>query len=303
MKHHENHHHHHTSGRLFLSILLNAMITIVEAAGGIFSGSLALLSDAIHNLSDTFALIIAFAANKMGHRKPNARRTFGYKRLEILSAFINSSILTGLSIYLIYEAILRFLEPVTVKSGLMFFIAVIGLLGNLFSMLFLHKDSRQSLNVKAAYLHLLGDTLSSLAVIGGATLIYFFQIAWIDPLLTILISIVIVIQAYGILRESIDILMQSTPNSIKLDEVKAVIEKHPQIRNVHHVHCWQMQDHDILFEAHIEITRDITVSESNRLLSEIEHLLKEQFGITHTTFQIEFGYCDDTEMIKQPATN
>jgi cobalt-zinc-cadmium efflux system protein len=288
------------SGRLLVSILLNGLITLTEIAGGILSNSLALISDAIHNLSDTLALTLAWIANRVGRRKPNARRTFGYKRFEILTAFINASILTAISIYLIYEAMLRFLHPEPVKSGLMLLIAVIGLFANLLSMLFLHRDSKESLNVKAAYVHLLGDTLSSVAVIGGAILIYYTQLVWIDPLLTLIISIVIMIQAYRILQESIEILMQSTPQNLNLAEIKALVEQHPMIRNIHHVHCWQLQDHDVLFEAHIETSKDLLLSDTAILVSEIEILLKEKFRITHTTLQVEFDVCRDKAMIKQP---
>ena len=146
-----SHHHENPSGRLLISILLNGLITLVEIVGGVFSNSLALISDAIHNLSDTLALILAWLANNVSGRKPNARRTFGYKRFEILSAFINASVLTAISIYLVYEAILRFIHPEPVRSGLMLIIAVIGLGANLVSMLFLHRDSNKSLNIKAAY--------------------------------------------------------------------------------------------------------------------------------------------------------
>ena len=293
-------HHENPSSRIFISILLNGLITLVEIIGGVFSNSLALISDAIHNLSDTLALILAWFANNFSGRKPDARRTFGYKRFEILSAFINASVLTAISIYLIYEAILRFLHPEPVRSGLMFIIAGIGLVANLISMLFLHRDSRKNLNIKAAYVHLLGDTLSSVAVIGGAVLIYYTKVEWIDPSLTLIISIVIIVQAYKILRESINILMQSTPGNLNLDEIKICLEKYPMIRNIHHVHCWQLQDHDILFEAHIETSKDLLLSESGKLLKEVEEILKQKFRITHTTLQVEFDVCGDKSMIKQP---
>jgi cobalt-zinc-cadmium efflux system protein len=295
-----SHHHENPSGRLFISILLNGLITLVEIVGGIFSNSLALISDAIHNLGDTLALILAWLANNFSGRKPDARRTFGYKRLEILSAFINASVLTAISIYLIYEAILRFLHPEPVRSALMLIIAVIGLIANLISMLFLRGDSNKNLNIKAAYVHLLGDTLSSVAVIGGAILIYYTKDVWIDPLLTLIISIVIIIQAYKILRESVDILMQSTPEKLNLDEIKIYLEKYPMISNIHHVHCWQLQDHDILFEAHIETSEDLLLSESCKLQKEIEDVLRKKFHITHTTLQVEFDVCGDKAMIKQP---
>ncbi len=293
MGNHAHHHHRDPSGRLLGSILLNGLITIAEITGGILSNSLALVSDAIHNLSDTLALILAWAANRIGGRKPDTRRTFGYRRLEILSAFINASVLAGISIWLMYEAVTRFVHPGEVGTGLMFVIALIGFVGNLVSMLFLRHDAHGSLNVKAAYIHLLGDTISSVAVIAGALVIRYTGYTWIDPLLTLVISIVIIRQAYGILRASVEILMQSTPEDLDIEEIVALLEQNPVIRNVHHVHCWQLEDHDIQFEAHVETSRDMLLSESNLLMAETEKLLREQFGITHTTLQFEFEGCGD----------
>lgn len=287
------------SGRLLITIFLNGLITVVEIIGGIFSNSLALISEAIHNLSDTLALLLAWVANKYSDIRPNTRRTFGYQRLEIISAFINASALTAISIYLIYVAVQRFVHPQPVRSGIMMVIALIGLIANLASMLFLRQDSKKNLNFKAAYIHLLGDTLSSVAVIGGAILIYFTGVVWIDPILTLLISVVIIFQAYRILRESVDILMQSTPRSVDLDAIRILIENDPKIRNVHHVHCWQLQDHNILFEAHIETAKDLLLSESLKLQKEIEAVLKKEFNISHTTLQFEFGGCGDKSMIKK----
>lgn len=293
------HNHHNPGSRLLYSVLLNALITALEIAGGIFSNSLALISDAIHNLSDTLALMLAWLANRVGKRKPDARRTFGYKRFEILSAFINASALTAISIYLIYVAILRLLHPEEVKPTLMLIIAVVGLGANLASMLFLHRDAKHNLNVKAAYLHLLGDTLSSVAVIAGAIVIYITGVHWIDPLLTMIISVVIIFQAYRILRESTDILMQTTPAHINLQEVKQILENHPQVKNIHHVHCWQLQDKDVLFEAHVETANNMSLSESGGLIEDLDKLLKTNFGIQHTTLQVEYDCCKDTAMIKQ----
>ncbi|MEI6681780.1 MAG: cation diffusion facilitator family transporter [Bacteroidota bacterium] len=297
------HHHENPSERLLVSILLNGAITLAEIAGGILSNSLSLVSEAIHNLSDTLALTLTWVANRVGGRKPDARRTFGYKRFEILSAFINAALLTGISVYLSYIAVVRFMHPETVATGLMLVVASVGFTGNLVSMLFLHRDSKKSLNVKAAYLHLLGDTISSLAVIAGALFIRYTGIVWIDPLLTILISCVILVQAWGILRESVDILMQSTPQHLDLASIKTLLEKQPCVRNIHHVHCWQLQDHDILFEAHISTTEDMLLSDSNILRGRIEKILQENFSITHTTLEIEFETCHDTSMISQPCQN
>lgn len=297
---HPSPHNQNPSGRLLLSVLLNAMITLIEIAGGILSNSLALISDAIHNLSDTLALALAWLANRVGKRKPDARHTFGYQRIEILSTFVNASILTAVSIYLIYEAVIRFLHPEPVKSGLMLIIAMFGLFANLISMLFLHRDSKHSMNIKAAYLHLLGDTLASVAVIIGAILIRYSAILWIDPALTFIISFVIIHQAYQILRESTDILMQSAPEHLNLEDVKIFLEKHPLVRNVHHIHCWQLQDGKVHFEAHLETCQDMKLSDSGELRAEIEILLRDHFKINHVTLQIEYDACEDRDMIKMP---
>jgi cobalt-zinc-cadmium efflux system protein len=182
----------------------------------------------------------------------------------------------------------------------MLIIALFGLFANLISMLFLHRDSKHSMNIKAAYLHLLGDTLSSVAVVGGAILIRYTGILWIDPALTFIISIVIIRQAYHILRESIDILMQSAPGHLNLEDVKILLEKHPLVRNVHHIHCWQLQDRKVHFEAHLETCHDMKLSESGELRAEIETLLRDHFKINHATMQIEYDMCDDKDMIKMP---
>lgn len=283
-----------------VSIVLNGLITLVQVIGGIFSNSLALLSDAIHNFGDTLGLVLAYIANKVGKRKPDSKKTFGYKRFEIISAFVNAALLTGLSVYLVYEAITRLLHPEPVGSVLMLIVAVTGFLANLIAMLFLHDDSKINLNVRAAYTHLLGDTLSSVGVIAGAIIMYYSGATWIDPLITILISLVILFQAYRILRESVDILMQSTPASIALEEIRNSLEAHALVRNIHHVHCWQLQDQEILFEAHIGTCKDMLLSEAATLQAELERILEEKFNIAHVTLQIEFDACDDVAMIRQP---
>lgn len=290
------------SGRLIASVLLNGLITLVEIIGGIFSNSLALISDAIHNLSDTLALMLAWIAHKVGKRRPDHRKTFGYQRFEILSAFVNASVLTAVSIYLIYESVVRFISPEPVRSGLMLIVALIGLAANLLSMIFLHRDSRHSLNVKAAYVHLLGDTLSSVAVVFGAIIIRKTELVWIDPLLTLVISLVIIRQAWKILKESTDILMQGSPSHLDLDEIRQRIEEIPGIINIHHVHCWQLLDHQVHFEAHVETDRNMDLHESGRLVSAIAALLKENFRIGHTTLQVEYQNCKDQDLINSKGT-
>ncbi len=208
----KRHHHHHpvNEKNLLVATLLNLVITLVQIAGSMLSGSIALLSDALHNLSDTFATFIAFMANRIGKRDANPKKTFGYKRIEILSALLNAVILIVMSVFLILEAYKRLYDEREVNSIIMIVVAMIGLLANIFAASILKKDAHKSINVKAAYVHLLGDALTSLLVVIGGVLIRFLEIYWIDPLITVLISLYIVREAFVILKEAVNILMNGT---------------------------------------------------------------------------------------------
>jgi cobalt-zinc-cadmium efflux system protein len=185
----KNHHHHPVNEKnLLAATFLNLVITVVEVAGGILSGSLALLSDALHNLSDTFATFIAYMATVIGKREANQKNTFGYKRVEILAALLNAVILIVMSAFLLNEAWKRWNDPQSINSMIMLVVAMIGLLANVYAMVILKKDAHKSINVKAAYVHLIGDSLSSVVVIIGGVLIQIFKIYWIDPVITLLIS-------------------------------------------------------------------------------------------------------------------
>ena len=189
---------------------LDQFVFLGEFIGGILSGSLALLSDSAHNLSDTLAIALSYFAHTVGKKPKNTKKTYGYKRAEVLAAFVNASFLVGISIWLLFEAYNRFRKPETIDSKLMLIVAIIGLLANLFSMILLHRDSHISMNIRSSYLHLLGDTISSVGVIAGGIGIYFWNITWIDPVITVLISIYILIQTRHILVNSINILMQAS---------------------------------------------------------------------------------------------
>ena len=269
--------------------LLTATITITEIIGGIVSGSLSLLSDAMHNFSDTLSIIISYVANRIGAKPKDEKKTFGYKRAEILAAFINSLVLTVISFFLIYEAIERFFKPQDIETGTMLIVAVIGLLANLFSVLLLQNDSKKSMNIKSSYLHMLSDTLSSIGVIIGGLLIRFLSITWIDPLITILIALYILREAIFILRESIDILMQSSPELDYESIIKEIVAL-DSVNNVHHVHAWRLDEKNIFFEAHIDI-EDQTLSSAQIILHIIEDLLKENYHINHVTLQAETNQC------------
>lgn len=297
MNSHDHHHPEIKGGRLLIATVLNLCISIAEIAGGIISNSLSLISDALHNLSDGFAVFIAWIANQVSRRPSDTKRTFGYKRIEILAAFFNALILIGVSLYLFYEAILRIITPEPVKGLIMLVVAAIGLIANLVAVLMLHVDSKKNINIRAAYLHLLGDTLTSVAVIIGGILIYFFSIFWVDPVITIVIGLYILKQTWTILKETTDILMQSSPAGIDIQQICKDLEEIPEIENIHHVHIWNLDDHSIHFECHVDLNENKRISEAGKIHSEIEKVLKNQYHINHLTIQFEYQRCDDKKMI------
>ena len=284
--------------RLIISAGLNFATTVAQVIGGILSGSLSLISDALHNLSDTVALVISFFAVRLAKRKNTEAQTFGYKRAEILAALFNACALVVVSIFLFKEAIARFTHPHPINSVLMLSIASIGLIANIVSVFLLKTHAHEDLNVRAAYVHLFSDFLSSIAVIIGACAIFISKAYWIDPALTILIGIYVLREGYKIIGESTCILMQYVPKGINLKEIQARIESIDGVRNIHHAHLWVVTERDIHFEAHINVSRDMPVSETCLLVKQVEEALKEHFAITHVTLQIEFDSCKGVSLIK-----
>jgi cobalt-zinc-cadmium efflux system protein len=283
-----SHQHEHTSRNLAITVVLNGIITIAQFVGGILSGSLALISDALHNLSDVISVILAYIAHHIGLRPQTRTSTYGYQRAEILAAFINAITLIAISVYLLIEAGKRFLNTQEVDYRWMFWLGILGFIANGLSVLILQKNKEDNLNIRAAYLHLVGDALTSLAVIAGAVFIWFFQIYWIDPLVTVLISVYIFIHTFQILKESVGILMQFAPPEIDQQEVILVLQEIKEISSVHHIHLWRLADFKIYFEAHLVLTENLPVSETNAIAKKAKRLLKSRFGISHTTFQYEY---------------
>jgi len=292
MGHDHAHHHHHSHNRLGLTFLLNIIITVAQVIGGLISGSLALISDAIHNLSDGVAVLLAYIADRLGHREKTAKHSFGYKRAEILAAFINALVLIAISFYLMIEAIDRFANPQVVDFKWMLGLGFLGLVANSFSVFLLHGDHENNLNVKAAYLHLLGDALTSLAVIVGAVCIWAWGWTWIDPLVTLLISIYLLVHTFKLLKESTEILMQFAPSSIDPDAVKQKLEEVTGVKQVYHIHIWRLTDHTIHFEAHVELNTDLQLSQTKSIDDEMNEVLHHDFNITHVTLQFEYS-CQD----------
>ena len=285
-------------GRLILSAGLNFATTVAQVIGGILSGSLSLLSDALHNFSDAAALVISFFAVRLAKRKNTEAQTFGYKRAEILAALFNACALVVVSIFLFKEAFVRFIHPHPVNSLLMLSVALVGLIGNIISVFLLKSHAHEDLNIRAAYVHLFSDFLSSIAVIVGACAIFISKAYWIDPALTILIGIYVLREGYKIIEESTHILMQHVPKGINLKEIQVNIERIDGVKDIHHSHLWAVTERDIHFETHINVSRDMQVSETCILVKQVEEILKEHFAITHVTLQIEFNSCKGIALVK-----
>jgi cobalt-zinc-cadmium efflux system protein len=295
---HDHGHHHHAidkdlpTYKLWISILLNLVITLAQFIGGLVSNSLALLSDAAHNLNDTLSLGIALYARKIGQKKADSANTFGYKRAEIIGAFINLITLIIIALVLIKEGIERFMEPVSIDGSIMLWVAVIGLLGNVVTAILLHSQRKENLNMKSAYLHILSDAFSSVGVILGGWLILYYQWYWVDSVLTIAIGIYILFHSYHMLRESIDILMEATPGHISLPELENGLKKIDLVEDIHHLHIWNLNESQTLLECHVRI------DESNmhcieRIKKAIKDFLSASYNIHHSTLEFEWLPCAD----------
>lgn len=296
-----NHSHHHSinetsTTRFVITIILNFLITIAEIIGGIISGSLSLISDAMHNFSDGIAVIITYIAIRYNKKPKDFQFTFGYKRAEILAAVFNSAVLIGISIYLFFEAYERFVNPHPIESQLMIFIASIGLFANVIGTLLLKSGAKSNMNIRSAYLHLFSDAVSSLAVVIGGIFIYVYQIYWIDPLLTVLISLYIIKESYFIVKESIQVLMMAAPQDISIKNLEGEIINIEGVINIHHVHLWSINDRENHFEAHIEV-ENVLVSDTEPIIEKIEKLLKNKFKINHVTIQVECDRCEVKKLV------
>ncbi len=299
-----NHNHSHAhidlkGKNLIISILLNILITVSQVIGGLISGSLSLLSDALHNFSDVLSLIISYVATALSKKKASINKTFGYKRAEIIAAFVNAATLIIVAIFLIIEAIERFMEPRAIESNLVIWLSFLGILANGFSVLLLKKDAERNMNMKSAYLHLFTDMMASVAVLVGGLLMKFFQMYWVDPALTLAIALYLIYMGYDLLKESTRVLMLFTPSTIHVQNIVETIGKIDPIKNVHHVHIWQLNEDEVHLEAHIDFLKDIKISEFDIILDQIEEEMYHKFGINHVNIQPEFGKCDAKQIIVQ----
>ena len=284
---------------LLISIFLNIAITSAQIVGGLISGSLSLLSDALHNFSDVISLIISFIASKLSRKKASFNRTFGYKRAEVLAAFINAIALILVAIFLIVEAVDRFKNPEIISSKLVIYFSLIAILGNGLSVLLLKKDANHNLNMTTAYIHLFTDMMASIAVFLGGVLMYYYNIYWIDSILTFCIAIYLIWMGYDLLIKSTRILMLFTPKNIDIKSIVSLVSKIKYVRQLHHVHVWYLNEEELHLEGHLELKQNISVAQFDEVLIKIEYLVKEKFNINHVTLQPEFNKTDSKDIIVQ----
>ncbi|MHC4661739.1 MAG: cation diffusion facilitator family transporter [Planctomycetota bacterium] len=300
----EEHHHGHSHGghahvhkktargRLMASMILTGTTMIVEVAGGIWTGSLALISDAGHMFTHFFALALSYFAIIVASRPTTNEKSFGYFRMEILAAFTNGLVLMGVTVFIVYESVVRFITPKPIADVQMLIIAIVGLVVNLISAVLLAGVGKDDLNVKSAFLHMIGDTLSSVAIVGGAIAIYFTNWFRIDPILSALIALLIGIWSYRLLRDSVNVLLEATPKHIDVAELeKTILEKFPDIKSIHDIHVWEITSGMYSMTAHVTVDPDISVENLEKTRGGAEKFLIESYRIGHTTFQFESRTC------------
>jgi len=289
---HEHHFHYRDDAalprrKLSVVIFLNAVITIAEYIGGVLSGSLALISDAGHNLSDVLSLILAYAGERVSAMRPGRRFSFGLKRFEVLIALINAISLLIIGMYIVYEAMQRYMHPPNIVPGIMIPVAIIGLLGNLISMLIISRGKNANLNMRAAFLHLLYDALSSVAVLVTGVLLLFVDLVVLDLVTSIVIVMMIVWSSLGVLQESLRIFLQGTPKGITADEVYRSILSVEGVGSVHGLHIWSVSSTEPFLSCHICVDRSTETVDTDHLIREVNALLQQRYGIAHTALQVE----------------
>ena len=274
-----------------LSLFLTLAFVFIEAGAGYFANSLALLTDAAHNLTDVIALGLSWFAIRLTSQPANARQTYGYHRAGILVALLNSTTLVLIAIGIFYEAYHRFISPPDVQSGILIGVGLIAVVINLVTALLVHRGSESDLNLRSAFVHLIGDVISTIGAVIAGVIIYFTNANWLDPLVSVLIGFLILYNAWGILRETIDILLESTPRDVDIKKMVSDIAKLDGVLGVHDLHVWSLTQNLRTMSAHI-LTRDITVSAGAEIQTEINELVYHHYNIAHATLQLECVDCD-----------
>jgi cobalt-zinc-cadmium efflux system protein len=293
MAHNHSHHDVEAMGdrRLLVAIVINMLLTLAQVAGGILSGSLSLIADALHNFSDASSLLIAWVARRIGRQPPDAFKTFGYKRAEVIAALINLVTLVLIGIYLIYEALWRFYTPQEIQGWIVVIVAGVALVIDVGTAMLTYSMSKNSLNIRAAFLHNVSDALASVGVIIAGSLILLYGWYWTDAAMTLAIAGYVLYQAATMLPTTIHILMQGTPENITIDEVISTMEEVEGVCNVHHVHIWQLDEHQIALEAHVVIN---DFMQTEKIKKALKSGLEKKYSISHSTLEFEIVHCKDT---------
>lgn len=283
------------SKRLIYSIIIVAITMLMEIAGGIISHSLALLSDAGHMLTDLFALFLSWIAHKFSAKKSDSQRSYGYHRLQIIAAFVNGLTLFLIAVAIIIESIKRFIFPVNVEWKVMLIIATLGLISNIIVFFILHSKCESNINIKSAVLHVIGDILGSVAAILASAIIMLTGWQVVDPILSVFVSVIILSSGYKILKNSCHILLEGTPEGVSAEEIKSeIVSKLPEVIDVHHIHAWSLSDNYFILTMHAKIKH----GQHTNILYEIKKILLNRFEIAHSTVEIEYDECVDSQILK-----
>lgn len=279
-----------TTRRLSLSLFLTLAFVLIEAAAGLFSNSLALLTDAAHNLTDVIALALSWAAIRITTRPPNERKTYGYHRVGILVALINSTTLVLISLGIFWEAWRRFMNPPEVQSGILIGVGLIAVVVNLVTAWLVHRGSDSDLNLRSAFVHLMGDVLSTVGAVIAGVVIYFTGANWLDPLVSVLIGALILYNAWGILHDAVDILLEAKPRDINSKKLVQDIREVPGVRGVHDLHIWSLTQNLRTMSAHI-LTDNLSISAGTDIRRQISEMVSRRYHIAHATLQLECENC------------
>ena len=283
--------------RLAWTVALNLVIVVAEVIGGYVSGSLALMSDAMHNLSDVAALAIALFARRLSRRPPSLRHTFGYRRVEVLAALVNSATLLVVITLIVREAVIRLQDPTPLMGGVMLTVALIGLAGNLFSVFLLHGHAHDhDLNTRSAILHLVQDTLSSVVVVIAALLAGWTYGPYLDPIASLLVALVVIRSGWSLLMEAFHILMEATPRDVDIAELQSECQECLEIEGMHHVHVWETGGGARMLTAHIRL-REQPLSEVERQLEVVRKHLANRWRIEHATLEPEIVGCGSNDLL------
>jgi cobalt-zinc-cadmium efflux system protein len=284
-----------TTSRLSLSLFLTLAFVVLEAGAGYFANSLALLTDAAHNLTDVIALGLSWFAVRLTSQPANAQKTYGYHRAGILVALLNSTTLVVISIGIFYEAYIRFISPPEVKSNILIGVGLVAVVVNLVTALLVHRGSESDLNLRSAFVHLMGDVISTVGAVIAGIIIYFTHANWLDPFVSVLIGFLILYNAWGILRETVDILLESTPRDVDMKKMVNDISKVDGVLGVHDLHVWSLTQNLRTMSAHI-LTENISVSAGAEIQSRINELVYHRYNIAHATLQLECVDCDPNSL-------